>query len=122
MRIDWQKIHDYVATHDVTPQQIKDLTLFQVARFLYPAIEDGTEVTTDVDGEQVTTMVYPEETLQAMQSVKRSASQILEVIKQDMIEKVKAAKFQQAKTFIEKADPSAVVERSGDDVILKEYL
>ena len=105
MIIDWQKIYDYVDANDITQEQFDNLTLKNIILFFWPDTTAGTE---DADNK--------------VESIKNSYYQIRQVVKEAMIEKVKKEKFEIAKTFILNNLPDAVVERSGDEVIIKEYL
>ena len=80
--IDWQKIKDYINTHDVTLDQAKTWTAPQVANAL--GVDDPNEI-------------------------KLAVSEIRQVVKEEILMKERKEKFLNIKAFIIDKNPEAVV-------------
>jgi len=92
--INWRKLYIYLDTHESTHEWYESLTATQVASYL------GTDPN----------------------SIRRSVGQIRYVIEADIENDRREAKFRAAKAFILNQVPTAVVERDGDDVVIRGYL
>ena len=92
--INWQKFRLWVWNNEPTWAEIQEFAPQQIATYLE----------TDPN------------------TIQRSVWQLKIVGKAVLVEKAKTVKFNQVKNFILNQDPTAVVERDGDDIVIRGYL